>query len=55
MQLIFNLGKAFGEIKMGQVKDISDLSHQVIPLVHFSNHFLHDLRKLASLLQTKAA
>lgn len=49
VQLIFSLGEAFGEIKMGQVDRLSDLSHQVIPLVHFSNTFLRDLRKLAQL------
>lgn len=49
VQLIYNVGAAFSEIKMGQVEDLSSLSHQVIPLVHFSNHFLHDLRKLANL------
>jgi site-specific DNA recombinase len=49
VQLIFNLGKAFGEIKMGQTINISGLSHEVIPLVPFSNHFIYDLKKLAQL------
>lgn len=48
-QLIFSLGETFGEIKMGQVRKLSDLSHEVTPLVHFSNRFLHDLRKLSRL------
>lgn len=49
VQLIFNLSKAFGEIKKGQSELESALSHEVIPLVPFSNHFLYDLRKLAAL------
>lgn len=49
VRVLFNLGKAFAEIKMGQADSISDLSQEVIPLVHFSNHFLHDLRKLANI------
>lgn len=49
VQVIFNLGAAFSQIKMGQVESISDLSHEVNPLVHFSNHFLFDLKKLAAL------
>ncbi|MFL5786724.1 MAG: hypothetical protein ACJ748_01615, partial [Flavisolibacter sp.] len=49
VQLIYSLGEAFREIEMGQIKSISDLSHQVNPLVHFSNQFLVDLRKLSQL------
>jgi site-specific DNA recombinase len=48
-QLIFSMGEAFSEIKMGQVETISDLSQYVDPLTHFSNRFLHDLKKLADL------
>jgi site-specific DNA recombinase len=32
VQVIYSLGAAFSEIKMGQVKGLSDLSHEVIPL-----------------------
>lgn len=49
VRLIFNLGAAFGEIKKGQNPDLSALTHEVTPLVHFSNHFLYDLRRLATL------
>ncbi len=55
-QAIFSISAAFSEIKMGQVQKISDLSHYVDPLVHFSNRFLHDLRKLTNLFTSiKAA
>lgn len=49
VRVIYSIGEAFSEIKMGQVQNISDLSHQVNPLVHFSNLFFSDLKKLAAL------
>lgn len=49
VRVIFNIGEAFSEIKMGQVRCLSDLSHEVNPLVHFSNLFFSDLKKLAAL------
>lgn len=58
VQVIFNLGEAFSQIKMGQTSNLSALSHQVIPLVHLSNLFSHDLNKLVklhALLKQKAA
>jgi site-specific DNA recombinase len=54
VQLIYSIGAAFGEIKMGQTNSNFDLSHQVNPVVRFSNHFLYDLRRLAK-LHRKAA
>ncbi|MGN6478313.1 MAG: recombinase family protein [Flavipsychrobacter sp.] len=48
-EIMFNMGAAFSQIKMGQEIDFSNLSQYVAPLVHFSNHFLHDLKKLAAL------
>jgi len=54
-QAIFSLGAAFNENKKGQVKEISNLSYYVDPLVHFSNRFVHDLRKLAALFTTTKA
>ena len=53
-EIMFNMGAAFSEIKMGQQKDFSLLSQYVDPLVHFSNRFLHDLRTL-TVLKSKAA
>ncbi len=49
VQVIFNLGEAFSQIKMGQDTHLSTLSHQVNPLVHFSNLFSHDLSLLVKL------
>jgi len=49
VRIIFNIGEAFSKIKMGQVRSLSDLSHEVNPLVHFSNLFYSDLKKLAAL------
>lgn len=49
VQVIFNLGEAFSQIKMGQDTHLSTLSHQVNPLVHFSNLFSHDLSRLVKL------
>jgi hypothetical protein len=49
VRIIFNIGEAFGKIKMGQVRRLSDLSHEVNPLVQFSNLFYSDLKKLAAL------
>lgn len=48
---MFNMGAAFSKIKMGQESDFSNLSQYVAPLVHFSNHFLHDLKKLSQLFK----
>lgn len=49
VSLLFNLGAAFSQIKTGQEHDFAALSREVIPPVHFSNRFIHDLRKLARL------
>lgn len=49
VQLIYNLGAAFSQKETGQSEENSQLSREVIPPVHFSNHFIHDLRKLANL------
>lgn len=49
VRIIFNIGEAFAKIKLGQVHSVSDLSQEVNPLVHFSNLFLSDLKKLAAL------
>lgn len=55
-RLIYSMGAAFSEVKMGQIKQIADLSHEVIPLVQISNSFLYDLQKLSRLYQSiKAA
>ena len=49
VQLIFNISAAFSQIKNGTTDIKNHLSHQVIPLAPFSNHFLFDLRKLVAL------
>lgn len=49
VRIIYNIGAAFNKIKMAQVKQLSDLCHEVNPLVHFSNLFFSDLKKLAAL------
>lgn len=49
VQVIYNLGAAFSQIKMGQISDISEMSHEVTPLVHLSNLFQHDLSRLVKL------
>lgn len=49
VRIIYNIGEAFSKIKMGQVQRLSDLSQEVNPLVHFSNLFFSDLKKLAAL------
>jgi site-specific DNA recombinase len=51
VRIIYSLGEGFSQIKMRQAGSLSDLSHQVTPLVHFSNSFLHDLKKLSRLYQ----
>lgn len=55
VSLLFNLGAAFSQIKTGQEADFAALSREVSPLVHFSNRFIHDLRKLARLAQVLKA
>jgi DNA invertase Pin-like site-specific DNA recombinase len=49
VRLIYSMGEGLSEKEMGQFSDFSELSHKVIPIVHFSNLFLMDIRKLAAL------
>lgn len=49
VRLIFSLGAAFSQNKKGQTSLSANLSHEVTPIAPFSNHFLHDLRKLTTL------
>jgi site-specific DNA recombinase len=49
VRIIYNLGAAFSKIKMAQVVQLSDLCHEVNPLVQFSNLFYSDLQKIAAL------
>ena len=52
-ELIFNMSAAFSEIKKGQKDENSLLSHEVIPMVRFSNltneEFLFDLKLLLAM------
>ncbi len=47
--LIFNVGKAFSEIKMGQIGGDFDLSRKVNKTALFSNLFIHDLKLIVLL------
>lgn len=49
MQLIFNTGAAFRQNKNGQTGLNFSLSHQVNPLVRFSNTIIFQFRKIAAL------
>lgn len=49
MQLIFNCGKAFGEIKMGHFVSKNEMSHKVNLLALFSNTTLLQLKRIAAL------
>ena len=50
VRLIYNMDAAFKENKNGTNDNFSHLSHQVTPMVQFSNLFLMDLRSLANLV-----
>lgn len=49
VQLIFNLGAAFSQKDTGHPEEISAMSREVIPITHFSNHFMYDLKRLVAL------
>lgn len=49
VQLIYSLGNTFEEINLGNSAEKAAMYQSVTPLVHFSNHFLYDLRKLVQL------